>query len=176
MRSMYLGLVERMVVWCSWIWCPKLILCFTMADLSGCSRQLCCWCSFLYDPKFPVSWLLGLPPAFTLVSCSAYLTLKMEAICSSETSVDIPRATRRYIPEDSTLHDDTCLNGLPCYVRVWRALNAVFSWIFNLSSGTHLGHIQTTFIALLYFRKYHKDKKWRSYWIFIVILYPFFNN
>jgi hypothetical protein len=29
-----------------------------------------------------------LPPAFTLVSCSAYSTLNMEAICSSETSVD----------------------------------------------------------------------------------------
>jgi hypothetical protein len=28
----------------------------------------------------------------------------MEAICSSETSVDFQRTTRRYIPEDSTLH------------------------------------------------------------------------
>jgi hypothetical protein len=27
MRSMYLGLVERMVVLCSWMRCPKLILC-----------------------------------------------------------------------------------------------------------------------------------------------------
>jgi hypothetical protein len=34
-----------------------------------------------------------LPPAFTLVSCSAYSTLKMEAICSSETSVDLQRTT-----------------------------------------------------------------------------------
>jgi hypothetical protein len=42
--------------------------------------------------------------AFTLVSCSAYAsTLNMEAICSSETSVDFQRTTRRYIPEDSTL-------------------------------------------------------------------------
>jgi hypothetical protein len=31
-------------------------------------------------------------------------TLKMEAICSSETSVDTQRITRRYIPEDDTLH------------------------------------------------------------------------
>jgi hypothetical protein len=30
-------------------------------------------------------------------------TLKMEAICSSETSVDTQRITRRYIPEDDTL-------------------------------------------------------------------------
>jgi hypothetical protein len=32
----------------------------------------------------------GLPYAFTLVTCSAYLTPKMEAIGYSETSVDLP--------------------------------------------------------------------------------------
>jgi hypothetical protein len=58
---------------------------------------------FLYNPKFPASRLLGLPSAFTLESYSAYSTLKMEAICSSETFVDFQRITRRYIPEDSTL-------------------------------------------------------------------------
>jgi hypothetical protein len=43
---------------------------------------------------------LCLPPAFTLVSCSGHSsTLKMEAKCSSETSVDSRRTTRRYIPE-----------------------------------------------------------------------------
>jgi hypothetical protein len=35
---------------------------------------------------------------------SSASTLKMEAICSSESSVDFQRTTRRYIPEDSTLH------------------------------------------------------------------------
>jgi hypothetical protein len=49
-------------------------------------------------PKMMAEWLfysnfieqiVCLPPAFTLVSCSAYFsTLKMEALCSSETSVD----------------------------------------------------------------------------------------
>jgi hypothetical protein len=29
----------------------------------------------------------------------------MEAVCSSETSVDLQRATRRYIPEDSNVHN-----------------------------------------------------------------------
>jgi hypothetical protein len=49
--------------------------------------------------------LLCLPLAFTLVTCSIYSsTLKMEAIYFSETSVDIQRTTRRYIPEDGTLH------------------------------------------------------------------------
>jgi hypothetical protein len=33
------------------------------------------------------------------------LTLKMEAIYSSETSVDFQRTTRRYIPEVNTLHN-----------------------------------------------------------------------
>jgi pimeloyl-ACP methyl ester carboxylesterase len=37
MQSMYLDLVERMVVLCSRMRCPKLILCSATADLSGCS-------------------------------------------------------------------------------------------------------------------------------------------
>jgi hypothetical protein len=34
----------------------------------------------------------------------------MDAICSSETSVETQRTTRRYIPEDDTLHDHRCEN------------------------------------------------------------------
>jgi hypothetical protein len=34
----------------------------------------------------------------------------MEAICSSETSVDSQRTTRRYISEDGTLHNHRCDN------------------------------------------------------------------
>jgi hypothetical protein len=37
-------------------------------------------------------------------------TLKMEAICSSEMSVDTQRTTRRYMPEDETLHNHRCEN------------------------------------------------------------------
>jgi hypothetical protein len=37
-------------------------------------------------------------------------TLKMEAICSSETSVDTQRTTRPYIPEVDTLHNHHCEN------------------------------------------------------------------
>jgi hypothetical protein len=56
--------------------------------------------------------LLRVPPAFTLVFCAAYSSaLKMEAICSSETSVDIQRTTQRYIPEDSTLQCNYLLNA-----------------------------------------------------------------
>jgi hypothetical protein len=50
--------------------------------------------------------LFCFPPFFTLVPCSThYLTLKMEAICSSETSVDFQQITQCYIPEGSTLHN-----------------------------------------------------------------------
>jgi hypothetical protein len=49
-------------------------------------------------------------PALMLVSCSDYFsTLKMEVICSSETSV-CQRTTRRYIPEDDTLQNYRCEN------------------------------------------------------------------
>jgi hypothetical protein len=48
-------------------------------------------------------------PALTLVSCSVYSPiLEIEAICSSEMSVDSQRTTWRYIPEDSTLHNHRC--------------------------------------------------------------------
>jgi hypothetical protein len=45
-----------------------------------------------------------LSPAFKLISCSAYLTLKMKPTCSSETSVDFQQTTRRYTPENSALY------------------------------------------------------------------------
>jgi hypothetical protein len=49
--------------------------------------------------------------AFTLVSWVAYFsTLKMEAKCSSEISVDFQRTTDRHIPEDGTLHNHRCEN------------------------------------------------------------------
>jgi hypothetical protein len=45
-------------------------------------------------------------PAFALVSCVAYSpAVKMQAICSFQTSVDTQRTTRPYIPEDGTLHN-----------------------------------------------------------------------
>jgi hypothetical protein len=59
---------------------------------------------------------LCLPTAFTQVSCSTYSsTLKMNAICSSETSVDFKRNTRRYIPEDNT---GVPLEGSPDFLRL----------------------------------------------------------
>jgi hypothetical protein len=49
-----------------------------------------------------------MPPAFTLVSCLAHFsTLKMEVMCSSETSVDFQWTTLCYIPEDRSLQTAT---------------------------------------------------------------------
>jgi hypothetical protein len=60
---------------------------------------------------------LCLPHDFTLFSCSFYSSaLKMEAMCSSETSVGFQQTTRRYIPEDNILHNHRCEN-LKSYVR-----------------------------------------------------------
>jgi hypothetical protein len=39
-----------------------------------------------------------------------FSTLKMEAICSSKTSVDTKWTTQHYIPEDGTLHNYHCEN------------------------------------------------------------------
>jgi hypothetical protein len=48
---------------------------------------------------------IALPPAFWLVFAEIiYSTMKMEAICSSETSVVTQQTTRRHIPEDDILH------------------------------------------------------------------------
>jgi hypothetical protein len=41
----------------------------------------------------------------------------MQAICSSETSVDTRRTTRNYIQEDSTLHNHRCEN-LKSYMKL----------------------------------------------------------
>jgi hypothetical protein len=49
-------------------------------------------------------------------------TLKMEAICSSETSVATEQITRRHIPEDDTLHNHSCEN-LKSY-----QLQSLFFW------------------------------------------------
>jgi hypothetical protein len=58
---------------------------------------------------------------YMLVSCLPYsATLKIEAICSSETSVDFQRTAWRYTPEDSTLH---CLR---CEVFISGSGNCLF--------------------------------------------------
>jgi hypothetical protein len=83
---------------------------------------------------------LYFPPDFTLVSCSAYSsTLKMEAICSSEATVDFQR---RYIPEDSTLHGNIVCHsahflGIPSDLYSETCKVAHFCKLAECHNGTH---------------------------------------
>jgi hypothetical protein len=63
------------------------------------------WNIMLYSP-LKVNWhFIALPPAFTLVFCSANSsTQKMEAICSYEMSAHFQWTTWCYITEDSNLY------------------------------------------------------------------------
>jgi hypothetical protein len=56
-----------------------------------------------------------LSTCFMLASCLAYSsTIKMEVTCSSATSVDFQRTTRRSISEDRTRHNHSCENLKSC--------------------------------------------------------------
>jgi hypothetical protein len=46
---------------------------------------------------------VGFPPVFTLVSYSAYSTIKIRAMCFFEAPVDSLWTTQRYIPEGRIL-------------------------------------------------------------------------
>jgi hypothetical protein len=88
----YLLLVRSMVMWE-----PSDFICPTASHWKRRSTLPFPSC-FLYNSKCSARQWLSLPPAFTLVSCSAYSNLKVESICSSEASVDFQRTTWRYIP------------------------------------------------------------------------------
>jgi hypothetical protein len=69
------------------------------------------------NSRFEPNFQLCLPPDFTLLSCLVYSsTLKMEAIFSSETSLDFQRTTRLYIPVDRTLNNHLCEDLRSCII------------------------------------------------------------
>jgi hypothetical protein len=65
----------------------------------------------------------------------AFSTLNMEAIYSSETSVDTQRTTRCYIPEDDTLHSHSCEN-LKSYIEIIHVFDYDLHPKLNLSVFT----------------------------------------
>jgi hypothetical protein len=74
--------------------------------------------SIIFWDMTPCSLLSFLPPAYLLVLAETiYLTLKMEAICSSETSVATQQTTRRHIPEDDTLQVRKYTHGVTITAR-----------------------------------------------------------
>jgi hypothetical protein len=77
---------------------------------------------------------------FVLASCLACSsTLKMKAICSSETSVDFHRATRCYIPQDKLLHSHRCDNLKPkAKLAYYLSKNRIFKGLkINLTSTSY---------------------------------------
>jgi hypothetical protein len=95
---------------------PKLTRKSLFWRLISCINVMKCSEFFMKDTILPTRELrIGLPPAFTLVSCQAYSTLMMEAISFSETSADFQHTTWRYMPEDSTLHN-RCCGSLKFYI------------------------------------------------------------
>jgi hypothetical protein len=93
--------------------------------------------------------LLCLPPAFTLVSCLAYFsTLKIETICSFETSVGSQWTTWRYIPEDGTFHNHRSenLTSYTTWCRLPTSNHLIYYKVFWWSHVT-LGFC-TSFILL----------------------------
>jgi hypothetical protein len=66
---------------------------FTFNGIYGVISQMIQIPILLFDLRFPQRWLWRV-----LSSCCS--TVTMEAICSSETSVDLYKDTRPYIPED----------------------------------------------------------------------------
>jgi hypothetical protein len=87
--------------------------------------------SVSYITGFPAGGLFCLPPACLLVFAISS-NLKMETICSSETSVETRRTTRRHIPEDDTLHNHRCGN-LKSY-KFGKVLRKRFIWWYKVLS------------------------------------------
>jgi hypothetical protein len=76
-----------------------------------------------------------------LVSCLVYSkTLKLEATCSSETSVDLHRIARTYIAEDRILHKHRCDN-LKQYVSTKGDMKPVHSFMVLCKPGFIMNHV-----------------------------------
>jgi hypothetical protein len=111
-------------------------------------------------------------------------TLKMEAICSSATSVKTRRTTRRHIPEDDTLHNHHCVN-LNSYTK-WQCLLpgtirpldlTVILWYISIMKDNHslCSHkcinYQPVFISIIIISVYNiirsaKNDKYMSQYVY----------
>jgi hypothetical protein len=102
-------------------------------------------------------------PYATPVSCLTYSsTLKMEATCSSETSVDFQRTTRPYIPDNRTHHNHRCENlrsyKIHKYVIVTVVLYGCKTSSLTLSEDIDLGCEQVAEDNIRISRKELTDK------------------
>jgi hypothetical protein len=81
---------------------------------------------------------LGLPSAFTMITSSAYSTLKMEVICFSETSVDFQTDNMALYPRRCSLHK----TGLSV-VKLYSYLNNIYSDVDGATGSR--GHVNSAF-------------------------------
>jgi hypothetical protein len=92
--------------------------------------------------KSAAFWDVAEPPAFTLISCLLYFcTLKMEAGCSCEASLDFQRTAWYYIPEDSILHNHRFENFkfyITLYLHIYLLVSwKIRKWLFVMISWFH---------------------------------------
>jgi hypothetical protein len=117
---------------------------------------------------------LCLPPAFTLVSCSVYSpTLKMEAICSSETSVRIYQDTVSY---PTAVRTSGILFNVGFEVLTAVVMKSTIFWDLLLCSplsvnrrfgGTYCLHLQSLRVSQT--RKQHEaGSKQSSSWLILL--------
>jgi hypothetical protein len=103
-------------------------------------------------PCNPLSFIRRFGGIYSLLACwfaePISSTLKMEAICFSETSVETQRTTRRHIPEDNTLQ------------LLHASLPALLDWFIFMRIDVTLGG----------------QNKYYGYEMVPSVLYPFWNK
>jgi hypothetical protein len=136
MRAEGRGSVTRLLLERARLLCPEVGLLFNTSYSTAASDNAL----FVLLPVLdsPDCWnmtsltfsVLCLQSTFMLVSCLAYSsTLKMEATCFSEMSVDIQGTTRRHNPEYQTFRNRWCENFKP-YIFVQQ-----IDWFKAISTG-----------------------------------------
>jgi hypothetical protein len=85
-------------------------------------------------------------------------TVKMKAICSSETSVEAQRATRRHIPEDDTLQINSCRLHSRLFEKIFHQQKHIGSWVsspwlpkLHTFTGTGSHTYTTSYISLPFY-------------------------
>jgi hypothetical protein len=90
----------------------------------------------------------ALPPPCHWFTCCFLLkfssALKMEAICSSETSVASQQTTRRHIPENDTLYNYLVTSQLLCHVPLSFITSHIIKWIVMQRKYMILNNIDST--------------------------------
>jgi hypothetical protein len=110
-----------------------------------------------------------LATCFMLASCLAYSSiLKMEVICSSETSVAFQWTARRYIPEDRSLHSDyshrlcrTLSTKLEYKQKRWRQTNKHINLLDNQMQLQTRWNVIYFFICLVTWTSSSKNSRIR---------------